>query len=153
MMPKTALEVKAENDEILTNTVIIHFYPNSPDVYKKIEEEVDGKTVSRYYDPSVDAVIEEIGKLAGQFGNARIIIEGHTDDSMKGRVPASLVKDLSQNRANSVKQAIADKFKSIDPNQFLAEGRGWDDPADPGDPENHAKNRRVEIKIYTAEKQ
>jgi len=152
LMPKTALQIKAENDQILTNTVIIHFFPNSADLYKKIDEEVDGKTVSRLYDPSVDAVVEEIGKLSGQFGNARIIIEGHTDDSMKGRVPASLVKELSQQRALAVKQALADKFK-IDPNQFVAEGRGWDAPADPGDPENHAKNRRVEVKVYTAEQQ
>lgn len=153
LMPKTALQVKAENDQILTNTVMIHFFPNSPDLYKKIQVEVDGKTVERNYDPSVDAVIEEIGKLAGQFGNARIIIEGHTDDSMKGRVPDDVVKDLSQQRANAVKQALADKFKTIDPNQFTAVGMGWDAPADPDDPENHAKNRRVEVKVYTAEQQ
>ncbi len=36
------------------------------------------------YDPNVDLVLEEIAKLAGQFGAARIIIEGHTDSSMKG---------------------------------------------------------------------
>jgi NitT/TauT family transport system substrate-binding protein len=153
LVPKTVPQVKAESDEILTNTVIIHFFPNSWDLHKKIEEDVDGKTVSHLYDPNVDAVIEDIGKLAGQFGNARIIIEGHTDDSMKGRIPASLVRELSQNRANSVKQALADKFKTIDPNQFIAEGRGWEEPADAGDPENHAKNRRVEIKVYSAEKQ
>jgi flagellar motor protein MotB len=63
------------------------------------------------------------------------------------------VKELSQQRALAVKQAIADKFKTIDPNQFVAEGKGWDAPADAGDPENHAKNRRVEIKVYTAEQQ
>ena len=29
---------------------------------------------------------------------------------------------------------------------------GWDRPADPNDPDNHAKNRRVEVKVFTAEK-
>jgi len=153
LMPKTVPQVRAESDEILTNTVIIHFFPNSADLHKKIEEEIDGKTVSHLYDPNVDAVVEDIGKLAGQFGNARIIIEGHTDASMQGRIPASLVKELSENRAKSVKQALADKFPSIDPNQFIAEGRGWEVPADAGDPDNHAKNRRVEIKVFSAEKQ
>jgi NitT/TauT family transport system substrate-binding protein len=28
---------------------------------------------------------------------------------------------------------------------------GWDRPADPSDPDNGAKNRRVEIKVYPAE--
>jgi hypothetical protein len=28
---------------------------------------------------------------------------------------------------------------------------GWDRPADAADPENHAKNRRVEVKVYPAE--
>ncbi len=40
---------------------------------------MDGKDVEELYDPNVDFVLEEIGKLAGQFGAARIVIEGHTD--------------------------------------------------------------------------
>jgi NitT/TauT family transport system substrate-binding protein len=41
----------------------------------------------------------------------------------------------------------------MDPNRFAAAGLGWDQPADPDDPDNQAKNRRVEIKVYSAEKQ
>ena len=48
------------------------------------------QTVEELYDPKVEIVLEEIAKLAGQFGAARIIIEGHTDSSMKGQVPAEL---------------------------------------------------------------
>jgi len=33
------------------------------------------------------------------------------------------------------------------------EGMGWDRPLDPNDPDNHSKNRRVEVKVYPAEKQ
>ena len=33
----------------------------------------------------------------------------------------------------------------------MSEGMGWDRPADPRQPNDHAKNRRVEIKIYPAE--
>ena len=54
--------------------------------------------------------------MAGQFGNGRIIIEGHTDSSMKGRVPDDMVKELSTNRANAVKEALVEKFK-LDQNQ------------------------------------
>lgn len=149
--PASAGEIQAE-DEILTNTVFIHFYPNSWDLHKKITKKVEGKDVEQLYDPNVDFVLEDIAKLAGQFGAARIIIQGHTDASMRGQVTPSLVKELSLNRANAVKEALANKYK-LDPNQFAVEGVGWDKPADPNDPDNHAKNRRVEVKIFPAEKQ
>jgi len=149
--PATAGTVQGEKDEILTKTVVIHFFPNSWDLNKKITRNADGKEVEELYDPNVDFVIEEVGKLAGQYGAARIIIEGHTDGSMKGQVPKSLVQELSLNRANSVKESIVRKFKTLQPNQFSAAGIGWDRPADPADPENGAKNRRVEIKVYPAE--
>ena len=70
---------------------------------------------------------------------------------MKGQVPKSLVQELSANRANSVKQALVRRFPSLQPNQFSTAGIGWDRPADSSDPDNNAKNRRVEIKVYPAE--
>jgi NitT/TauT family transport system substrate-binding protein len=149
--PATAGSVQGEKDEILTKTVVIHFFPNSWDLKKKITRNVDGKDVEELYDPNVDFVVEEVGKLAGQYGAARIVIEGHTDGSMKGQVPKGLVQELSLNRANSVKEAIVRKFGSLQPNQFSSAGIGWDRPADPADPENGARNRRVEIKVYPAE--
>jgi len=96
-------------------------------------------------------VVEEIGKMAGQFGAARIVIEGHTDSSMRGRVPEDAVQELSANRANAVKEAILKKFPTLQPNQFTVSGLGWTRPADPGDPLNQAKNRRVEVKVYPLE--
>ncbi|MDH3590342.1 MAG: phosphate ABC transporter substrate-binding/OmpA family protein, partial [Planctomycetota bacterium] len=150
LTPKTIREIKAESDEILTNTVVIRFYPNSWELDKRITREVDGKKIEQAYDPNVKNVLEEIARLVGQFGLSRVIIEGHTDSSMKGRVPASLVKELARNRASSVKQALVNKFK-LDPNQLAVEGVGWDRPADDNDPLNHAKNRRVEIRVYAAE--
>jgi outer membrane protein OmpA-like peptidoglycan-associated protein len=147
--PKPTKEVRGEA-EILTNTVTIHFYPNSWEIFKKITKDEDGKTIETEYDPKAKYVIDEIGRLAGQFGNARIIIEGHTDSSMKGKVPDEMVKTLSRNRANAVKEAVIEKFK-FDPNKFNVEGFGWDRPADANDPDNQALNRRVEVKIFTAE--
>ena len=151
--PTTAAQVQGESEEILTKTVVIHFYPNSWDLKKMIVRTVDGKEKSELYDPNVDAVVEEVGKLAGQYGAARIVIEGHTDASMKGTVPSSLVQELSLNRANAVKEALVRKFTSLQPNQFVTAGKGWDRPADASDPGNHAKNRRVEVKVYPAEAQ
>jgi len=149
--PASAGTIQGEKNEILTKTIVIHFFPNSWDLSKKVTRNAEGKDVEELYDPNVGFVVEEVGKLAGQFGAARIVIEGHTDGSMKGQVPKSLVQELSMNRANSVKEALVRKFPSLQPNQFSAAGMGWDRPADPSDPENAAKNRRVEIKVYPAE--
>jgi ABC-type nitrate/sulfonate/bicarbonate transport system substrate-binding protein len=148
-VPKATAEVRGA-EEVLTNTVVIHFYPNSYDLRKTITKDIDGKTVEELYDPKVDYIIEEIGKLAGQFDNARIIIEGHTDSSMKGKIPSAMVQELSERRAGAVKEAVVNKF-NFDPNKFNVVGYGWDHPADPSDPYNHAKNRRVEVKVYTPE--
>ena len=150
-VPAAASTVQSESEEILTKTVVIHFYPNSYDLSKVIVKNEKGKTIEEMYDPNVNFVVEEVGKLAGQFGAARIVIEGHTDSSMKGQVPDAPVKELAMNRANSVKEALVRKFPTLQPNQFSAIGMGWDKPADPNDPMNHAKNRRVEIKVYPLE--
>jgi outer membrane protein OmpA-like peptidoglycan-associated protein len=131
--------------------VVIHFFSNSWDLSKKVTDTVDGKEVEKLYDPNAQFVVEEIGKMAGQFGAARIVIEGHTDSSMKGRISESDVEELSTRRANAVKEALLKKFPTLQPNQFTSSGLGWSRPADPADPLNQAKNRRVEVKVYPLE--
>jgi len=147
--PKELQAVRAEGDEILTNTVVIHFFPNSWDPFNSVNRTINGKSVEERYDPNVENVLEEIAQLAGQFGSARIIIEGHTDSSMKGQVPVEAVKDLSLKRANAIKDALLKKYTDLDANRFNVDGVGWDRPVDPL---NQTKNRRVEIKVLTAEK-
>ena len=149
-VPKTTSEIQAE-DEILTNTVVIHFFPNSWELYKKITEREGDKDVERLYDPNVDLVLEEIAKLAGQFGAARIVIEGHTDSSMRGRVPDDAGQGALQSAGQRRQGGAGPEVPTLDPNQFAVDGMGWDRPADSNDPLNHAKNRRVEIKVYPAE--
>jgi NitT/TauT family transport system substrate-binding protein len=147
-VPTTASAVQAESNEILTKTVVVQFFPNSDDLGKTVLTP-DGKQVP--YDPNVGAVVEEIGRLAAQYGNARVVIEGHTDGSMRGRIDPSAVKELSLRRANAVKQSLVRKFPQLQPNQFVAAGLGWDRPADETDPGNHGRNRRVEVKVYPLE--
>jgi outer membrane protein OmpA-like peptidoglycan-associated protein len=91
-----------------------------------------------------------VARLAGQFARAVILIEGHSDSSMKGKIPVQFVRDLSLARAEAIKRALIDKFK-FDPNKFSIEGKGWDAPADPADPNNQALNRRVEISVFPPE--
>ena len=134
---------EAESAEILTKSVILSFEPN--------------KTVlNPEYDPTIPNVMEEIGKLAGTFGNAYIVIEGNTDASRKGVVPADLVRQLSYDRADSVRKTILIKYK-FDPNKFKVVGNGWDNPVptmtDGSNPEHNKKNRRVEVKVFPLEKE
>lgn len=150
-VPKSTGEVLAESNEILTNTVIIHFFPNSWDLHKMVTRDEGDKSVEERYDPNVDFVLDEIARLVGQFGAARIVIEGHTDSSMRNSLPDDgLVKELSGNRANAVKEELVSKFQ-VDPNRLNVAGVGWDRPFDPDDPNNHAKNRRVEVRVFAAE--
>jgi NitT/TauT family transport system substrate-binding protein len=149
---KTLSQIRAENEEILTNTVVIHFFPNSWDLQKKIIRHINGKDVEEAYDSGVDLVLEEVATLTKQLGGARVVIEGHTDSSMKGQVPAAMVKELSLERAKSVKAALIDKFE-FDEGRFAVDGVGWERPADADHPDNQVLNRRVEIKVYSAEKE
>ena len=149
--PKTVQAIKAEGSEILTKVVTLHFYPNSWDLRKTITVREDGKDVTKAYEAGVDTVLEEVGKLAGQYGAANIVVEGHTDGSMRGQISPEMVKSLASNRAAAVKTELVKKFPNFNANQFSTEGVGWDRPFDAADPDNHAKNRRVEIKVIALE--
>ena len=140
--PKGVSAINAEADEILTNVQRIHFYTNSHDLFHK---NPDGT----FYDPNANKILEDVARLAGQFGAARITIEGHTDGSMKGYVPFEAVQTLSTNRANAVKEELVKKY-NLQPNQFSVDGVGWERPIEEG---NNALNRRVEIKVFPLEQQ
>jgi NitT/TauT family transport system substrate-binding protein len=132
---------EAESGEILTKAVIVSFEPNKA-------------VLNPTYDPTIPTVLEDIGKLAGSFGNAYIVIEGNTDSSRKGVVPGDLVRQLSYDRADAVRKAIIEKYK-FDPNKFKVIGNGWENPVagmtDSSNPEHNRRNRRVEVKVYPLE--
>lgn len=132
---------EATTAEILTKAIIITFEPNA-------------STLNSSYDTNIPALMEEVGRMAGGFGNAYIVIEGNTDASRKGVVPSDLVRQLSYDRAASVKKALLEKFK-FNPDKFKVIGNGWDNPLpgmnDSSNSDNNKKNRRVEIKVFRLE--
>ena len=71
-----------------------------------------------------------------------------------GIVPADLVRQLSYDRADSVRKSIMEKYK-FDPNKFKVVGNGWDNPlagaTDPSNADNNKRNRRVEVKVFPLE--
>ena len=148
--PTTYTRVSAEAP-IITQTIRINFYPNSANLYEPRHDEAGKAIANTLYDPSVGATLEKVARLAGQYERAVIAVVGHTDSSMKGRgTRYQDVKQLSVDRANAVKNALVEKYK-FDPNKFTVEGKAWDEPADPDDPNNQALNRRVEISVYPPE--
>jgi NitT/TauT family transport system substrate-binding protein len=148
--PMAYTKVQAEAP-ILTQTIRINFYQNSANIYEPQHDELGSSVTNTLYDPTVEATLEKVARLAGQYERAVIAVVGHTDSSMKGRgVPYNEVKKLSSDRASAVKQALVKKYK-FDPNKFLVEGKAWDAPANPEDPMNQALNRRVEISVYPPE--
>ena len=135
------MSAEASAGQVLTKAVMVAFEPNASVLDPK-------------YDSTIPVTLEEIGKLAGKFGNAYIIIEGNTDASRKGIVPTDAVRQLSYDRADAVRKAIMEKYK-FDPNKFKVLGNGWDNPlpgcTDPSNPEHNRKNRRVEVKVFPLE--
>ncbi|HOB53114.1 MAG TPA: phosphate ABC transporter substrate-binding/OmpA family protein [Acidobacteriota bacterium] len=148
--PTTYSKVAAEKP-ILTQTIRINFYPNSSNIFEPQHDEFGNALASTLYDPNATATLEKVGRLAGQYERAVIAVVGHTDSSMKGKVPRGEVERLSLDRANSVKNALVKKY-NFDPNKFVIQGKAWDEPADANDPMNQALNRRVEISVYPPEK-
>jgi NitT/TauT family transport system substrate-binding protein len=142
---KTAAEAP-----LLTQTIRINFYPNSANPYEPAHDEFNNVIQGKLYDPNVDATLERVARLVGQFSRAVVLIEGHTDSSMKGRAPVEAVRQLSQERAEAIKRSLIDKYK-FDPNKFTVVGKGWDSPADSQDSNNQALNRRVEISVFPPE--
>ncbi len=150
--PTSYSKVQAEAP-ILTQTIRINFYPNSSNIYEPQHDDADRSIANTLYDPTVEATLERVGRLAGQYERATIAIVGHTDGSMRTKgVRFEDVQRLSLDRANGVKNALIKKFK-FDPNKFVIEGKGWNEEANADDAENHALNRRVEISVYPPESQ
>ena len=137
------MSAEAGAGQVLTKAVMVAFEPNK-------------SVLNAEYDATIPATLEEIGKLAGRFGNAYIVIEGNTDASRKGIVPGDLVRQLSYDRPVGVRKAIMDKYH-FDPNKFKVIGNGWDNPVagmtDPSNVEHNKKNRRVEVKVFPLEKE
>jgi NitT/TauT family transport system substrate-binding protein len=147
--PTSISKVQAESP-ILTQTIRVNFYPNSSNIFEPQHDETGNAVTGTLYDPNSKATLEKVARLAAQFEASTIAIVGHTDGSRRGQVPEEAVKKLSMARANSVKKELVEKYK-FDPNKFVIDGAGWGKPFDDSDPNNHAKNRRVEISVYQPE--
>jgi NitT/TauT family transport system substrate-binding protein len=138
-------QVEATLPEILRVPLHIQFKPNSSELDES-------------YDKTIPATLQKIKQLSEEFGAARIVIEGNTDTSRKNefrsmgaRVYAEMtqaVQELSEKRAAALRDAVLKLMPGTDPNKIVSFGNGWDNPVDPVD---HAKNRRVDVRVLPVE--
>ena len=84
LAPKAVTQIKAESDEILTNTVVIDFDPNSWDLGRTVPQGVGGMAIEELYDPIVVLRLEDIATLTGRFGAVRVVGGGATDRLTRG---------------------------------------------------------------------
>lgn len=147
--PTSFAKLQAEKP-IITQTIRINFFPNSANIFEPQHDDLGNAVPNTLYDPNANTTLERVARLVGQYDRAIVAIYGHTDGSMKGRIPRDLVQQLSRDRAEGVKKALVSKYK-FDPAKFVVEGKAWDEPADAADPDNAALNRRVEIAVFPPE--
>lgn len=85
-------------------------------------------------------------KLVGHLDTAKV--EEFRAKGNQAFIEASAqAKLVSKKRAEYVKKLLVEKY-GIDADRIMTEGRGWDSPIDPEDPD---KNRRVEVQFISLE--
>ncbi|MDO5072858.1 Chemotaxis protein MotB [Neisseria animaloris] len=97
----------------------------------------------QYY-PVLAAVGQALNSVDGQ-----VVVTGFTDNKPIQSLNFPSNWHLSQGRADAVKEILLTYVQNGN-NRIRSEGRGSTDPVAPNDsPENRAKNRRVEITLFT----
>jgi len=101
--------------------------------------------------PEATATLQKVGRVVANYGEAPLLIEGHTDN--KGTQPYNM--NLSQKRADAVKRWLVDNA-AIKPARITTTGWGETKPVAPNrkpdgsdDPNGRQKNRRVDLTLRT----
>ncbi len=85
-------------------------------------------------------------KLVGHLDTAKV--EEFKSQGTQAFIEASAqAKLVSKRRAEFIKKVLVEEY-GIESERIFTEGRGWDNPVDPEDP---AKNRRVEVRFISLE--
>ncbi len=110
-----------------------------------IRFETSSNTLTQVGRAQLDVFGNELLSVLDENPNVSVFLEGHTDSSG----PSDYNQALSERRAKSAKQYLADEF-GIPNDRLIASGSGENRPlASNIDPDSMALNRRVEIRLGT----
>ena len=133
-------------DEFMVSNV--RYAVGAPDIRSKLI--TDGKLVTRgiTFDVGSDKIkpesfgtLKEIATVLNENVGVKVKIIGHTDAD--GNAASNL--ELSQKRANAIKNALNTDFK-VDASRMQTDGKGATEPSEPNTtPQDKANNRRVEF--------
>lgn len=113
-------------------------------IYVSLEAKLLFASGSTKVEPNGKSALIELGKVLQDEKELEIIVEGHTDtDPLRSSVHPKNNWELSVLRATSVIDILLN-HSEMDPKQLMAAGRSEFHPVDPN---NKAKNRRIEIII------
>lgn len=106
--------------------------------------ESGSQNIQDQYYPVLATVSQALEAAEGQ-----VVVAGYTDNAPIRSMTFPSNWHLSQARADAVKEILVKYVK--DENRIRSEGRGENEPVAPNDSdENKAKNRRVEITLFTS---
>lgn len=113
-------------------------------IYVSLEAKLLFASGSTTVEPNGKSALVELAKVLQDEKELEIVVEGHTDtDPMNSTKHPKNNWELSVLRATSVIEILL-KESTMDPKQLMAAGRSEFHPVDPND---KAKNRRIEIII------
>ncbi len=133
---------------VLTNDVMLYFEAQRLDFdpASKKQEIKDNLRMLAQVTEQTEFLATTVIKLVGHLDTAKV--EEYRAKGNQAFIEASAqAKLISKKRAEFVKKLLVEKF-SVDAERIVTEGRGWDSPIDPEDP---AKNRRVEVQFISLE--
>ncbi len=141
---RTGGAVSLEGDALLSRDIRFFFEPNSAELDRSA-------TQNQQY-------LETIRGFLQVSPGSIVLLRGHVDDARKAefekqggqalvRNMALKAMELSRQRAESVRNALLQKYPNIDTKRIELVGRGWEEPAGP----DSDLNRRVEVQWFTLE--
>ncbi len=144
--PKWALEQKMRNMEARIRA-ILDAAATVPGAESRLEPRGAVITLRELFASGKTAIeterlmaVQQTAKIARDFAEFRLIVEGHTDN--RGRKSRNL--ELSEERARAVAGQI--QGNGVDGGRITAIGRGDDEPIDDNSSrEGRARNRRVDV--------
>ncbi len=133
---------------VLSNDVQLYFEPQRLDFNladNTAEMKENARLLGRIAEQT-EFLATTMLKLVGHLDTAKV--EEFRAKGNQAFIEASAqAKLVSKKRAEYVKKLLVEKY-GIDADRIVTEGRGWDNPIDPEDPD---KNRRVEVQFISLE--